>query len=133
MRKVNFPWLVPKTDEERVQNLIDELNEQIGKPAFITEKLDGSSITIFSNRGENGWETGICSRNLELKLDVENAFTSTVKKLAVIQKLQDFCMINNRQIALQGELIGVGIHKNKYKLADTDIRFFNVFDITEQK
>ncbi len=130
--KGEFPWFVPKTDEERVQNLLFELTEQLGQFAFVTEKLDGSSITVFSRKGEADWESGVCSRNLELKLDVENAFTSTVKKFSIIEKLEEFCKQNNRQIALQGELIGAGVHGNKYKLAATDVRFFKAFDISEQ-
>lgn len=131
--KGEFPWFIPKTDAERVQNLAIELAERIGKTAFGTEKLDGSSITIFSRRGENGWESGVCSRNLELKIDAENHVVSTVKRLSVIERLRDFCAVNNRQLALQGELIGAGIQGNKYKLAETDIRFFNIFDIAEQR
>lgn len=131
--KGEFPWFIPKTDAERVQNLVSELTENLGKNAFVTEKLDGSSITIFARFFESAWQTGICSRNLELKVEVENHFTATVKRLAVIEKLQEFCKTNNRSLALQGELIGVGMQGNKYKLAETTIRFFNVFDIAEQK
>lgn len=131
--KGEFPWFIPKTDAERVQNLVVELAEHIGQKAFATEKLDGSSITVFVRNIENGWENGVCSRNLELKIDVENHFVSTVKKLSIIEKLQNFCVAENRQIALQGELIGAGIQGNKYKLPETEIRFFNAFDITEQR
>lgn len=130
--KGEFPWFVPKTDAERVQNLTLELAAHLGKPAFATEKLDGSSITVFSRRGEDGWQTGVCSRNLELRTDVENAFVATVKKLSLIEKLQEFCLLNDRELALQGELIGAGIQGNKYKLPGTEIRFFNVFDIAGQ-
>ncbi len=131
--KGGFPWFVPKTDAERVQNLTEELGENLQKTAYVSEKLDGSSITVFCRQNDGNWETGICSRNLELKPDVANYFTDTVKRLEIREKLQSFCEENNRQIALQGELTGVGIQGNKYKLAETDIFFFNLFDIGEQK
>lgn len=131
--KGEFPWFIPKTDAERVQNLTLELAEQLGKTAFATEKLDGSSLTVFAQKSENGWNAGVCSRNLELKFEVENVFTSTVKRFSLLEKLQDFCLANDRQIALQGELIGAGVQGNKYKLSQTEIRFFNIFDIDEQK
>ena len=131
--KGEFPWFIPKTDAERVQNLTAELAEQIGNRAVATEKLDGSSLTVFARRGETGWDSGVCSRNLELKLDVENVFISTVKRFSILEKLQDYCMINNHQLALQGELIGAGVQGNKYKLPHTEIRFFNIFDITAQR
>lgn len=128
-----FPWFVPKTDAERVQNLVEELKDHLGETAYFTEKLDGSSITIFCRNDEGTWQTGVCSRNLELKLEVKNHFTDTVKRLNVIEKLQSFCEENERQIALQGELTGAGIQKNKYKLDETDIFFFNLYDISEGK
>ena len=34
-----------------------------------------------------------------------------------------------RNIALQGEIIGEGIQKNKYKIKDQEFRLFNIFDI----
>jgi RNA ligase (TIGR02306 family) len=131
--KGEFPWFIPKTDAERVQNLTFELAEQIGNHAFATEKLDGSSLTVFARLDETGWNAGVCSRNLELKLDVENVFISTVKRFLILDKLHEFCLANDRQLALQGELIGAGVQGNKYKLPATEIRFFNVFDITAQK
>lgn len=131
--KGEFPWFIPKTDAERVQNLAIELAEQLGKTAFATEKLDGSSLTVFARQSESGWDSGVCSRNLELKVEVENVFTSTVKRFSLLEKLQEFCLAQNRQIALQGELIGAGVQGNKYKLPQTEIRFFNIFDIVEQK
>lgn len=131
--KGEFPWFIPKTDAERVQNLIEDLESNAGQTAYLTEKIDGSSITIYCRLNENVWEAGVCSRNLELKLDVENYFTNTVRKLQIIEKLKDYCQTVNRQIALQGELTGIGIQGNKYKLEETNIFFFNVFDIREQK
>lgn len=131
--KGEFPWFIPKTDAERVQNLTLELAERIGSRAFATEKLDGSSLTVFARRDETGWNAGVCSRNLELKLDVENVFTSTVKRFLVLEKLNEYCLANERHLALQGELVGAGVQGNKYKLPATEIRFFNAFDITAQK
>lgn len=131
--KGEFPWFVQKTDAERVQNLLVELAENLGKTVYVSEKLDGSSITIFCRRDEGVWQTGLCSRNQELKIDGENHFTRTIRRLNVIERLEEFCRTTNRQIALQGELIGAGVQGNKYKLAETDIRFFNVFDIGEYK
>lgn len=129
-----FPWFIPKTDAERVQNLIEELAVHKGETAFVTEKLDGSSITIFCRQIENEqMQTGVCSRNFELRRDGESNFVSTVKRLQVMEKLQAFCETENRMLALQGELIGASVQGNKYKLPETTIRFFNVFDIANQQ
>lgn len=131
--KGDFPWFISKTDAERVQNLVEELQIHQHRTAYITEKLDGSSITIFCRKFENEWQTGVCSRNFELKLDAENQFVSTVKRLGILEKLVEFCQLNNLSLALQGELVGAGVQGNKYKFAATDIFFFNVFDIAENK
>lgn len=63
--KGSFPSFIPKTDEERVQNLEKEYNQLIFSSKhqlYVTEKLDGSSYTAYFNRGQ----FGVCSRNLEL-------------------------------------------------------------------
>ena len=124
----NFPSFIHKTDEERIQNLAKELkyNWQ-GKEVVITEKLDGSSITIYA-RVTGDSECGICSRNLDLKLEsTESHFIKT--GTPYLDKLVEYCTSNMRSLALQGEIIGPGIQGNPYKLDKHEIYFFNVFDI----
>ena len=73
--KGNFPSLIPKTDQERAQNLVKEIvaaNER-GTKFEITEKLEGSSMTCYLIDGE----FGVCSRNMNLKETAENAFWAT--------------------------------------------------------
>jgi RNA ligase (TIGR02306 family) len=61
-----FPNFVPKTDEERVQNLPNVLTHLSKNLLFeVTEKLDGTSATYFY--GGDKPEFGICSRNYWLK------------------------------------------------------------------
>ena len=91
----------------------------------VSEKLDGSSITIYYKDGL----VGVCSRNLDLKDEDQNTFWETAKKMQVPDKLLMF----GRNIALQGELIGPGIQGNSYKLADFEIRFFDIWDIDKQE
>lgn len=119
-----FPSFIPKTDEERIQNLSNEYHELKKYRYEVTEKLDGTSLTVFYKDGV----FGVCSRNLELKLDVENWYTSAALKNDLYNKLLDL----NRNIAIQGEIIGVGIQKNKYKLTDQKLYVFNIYDIDKQ-
>ena len=42
-----FPSAVPKTDQERAQNLSDKLNELSTHIYEVTEKLHGSSCTLW--------------------------------------------------------------------------------------
>lgn len=119
----NFPSEVPKTDEERCQNL--DYPKLKGLTYYITEKLDGSSVTIYLKDNE----FGVCSRNINLLESNTNTFWTTVRKLDIEKLLRDNGLNN---IVLQGELIGEGIQGNIYNLKGHDIRFFNVYDIEKR-
>jgi RNA ligase (TIGR02306 family) len=60
--KGDFPSFIPKSDETRVQVLQELLTEYKGTPCYVTEKIDGTSCTMFYRDRE----FGVCSRNLEL-------------------------------------------------------------------
>lgn len=121
--KGNFPSFIQKTDEERCQNLKKEYDgwKDSNEEFYVTEKLDGSSATFYYRDGE----FGICSRNLELERNEDNTFWKVAKELKIEEKLKEL----GRNISIQGELIGEGIQKNRYKIKGHTVRFFNVFDI----
>jgi RNA ligase. len=123
-----FPQFIPKTDETRVQVLQPLLTKYKGTKCYITEKVDGSSITIYLKDGK----FGVCSRNVDLKEEPGNAFWDTVRELGIEEKMREYA---NSKVnwALQGELLGEGIQGNKLKLKGHTIRFFNVFDIDTQE
>lgn len=122
--KGNFPSFLIKTDEERVQNL--EYYKLLEQEYYVTEKLDGSSITIYLKDDI----FGVCSRNLDLIEDENNTFWKTARGLDIESKLKQN---NLNNISLQGELIGEGVQGNKYKIKGHSIRFFNVFNIEKGK
>jgi len=116
-----FPGFIPKTDEERVQNLTDRYHEFLLEEFYVTEKLDGTSATYYLRDGD----FGVCSRGLDLLYKETNSFWKVAKNLNIEEKLRAV----NRNIAIQGELIGEGIQGNLYKLFGPTLRVFNVFDI----
>jgi RNA ligase (TIGR02306 family) len=120
-----FPSFIPKTDEERIQNLKEVYRELCTETYYVTEKLDGSSATFYST--EEGF--GVCSRNLELKETETNTFWVVARKLGLESKLRAI----GQGLALQGELVGPGIQGNPYKLKEPTVYFFSAFDITEQR
>ena len=122
-----FPSFLRKTDQERIQNIRQEVEDsyQIGKFFEVTEKLDGSSMTVFYLDGN----VGVCSRNLELKEDENNTFWKTAKSSGAIEALTQ----NAKNIALQGELVGPGIQGNSYGLAEHEYYIYDVFDIDNQE
>jgi RNA ligase (TIGR02306 family) len=99
----------------------------------ITEKLDGSSCTIYNkmNDPEVGVEHdfGVCSRNLDLKEDGNNSFWKVANKY----KLKEILHYLNLNLAIQGELIGESIQKNLYNLKGQELRVFDIYDIEKRR
>ncbi len=128
--KGTFPGFLVKTDETRVQVLQSVLSRYVGLPCYITEKIDGSSVTYYIKDGI----FGICSRNLELKLDdEENNKTNAYIKWAIENNIEQKLRKKNKNIAIQGEIYGNSICGNNLQLSGHDVRFFNVFDIDRCK
>src|SRR3990167_2933902 len=109
--KGSFPSFIPKTDEERIQNMSDVLCN-----FYVTEKLDGSSVTYFKKDGV----FGVCSRNLEL-LDNDGTQWKLARALNLLEMPDNF--------ALQGELVGEGVQKNPLKIKGHEVYFFNAYKI----
>jgi RNA ligase (TIGR02306 family) len=118
-----FPTKIPKTDQERIQNLTVELEEWKAKALSweVTEKLDGTSMTVYVD----GDDEGVCSRNLNLKENESNSLWRVAKSDQLIEKLRS----TGRNLAIQGELVGEGIQKNMYKLKGQHFFLFDVYDI----
>jgi RNA ligase (TIGR02306 family) len=147
-----FPTgLIPKTDQERIQNCFGEIQKRAKRfatekvwnagiqtleehpvvvpadfqePTYeVTMKLDGSSCTIFRWEGK----LRVCSRNLELKINDENKDNTFV---AMALKLGD-------QIpdgyAFQGEICGPGIQDNREGFKEHRFFVFDIFDIQEHR
>ena len=126
MAKSNFPSFLRKTDQERVQNI--DLSQLLGQQFEVTEKLDGSSMTIYYNEGE--W--GVCSRNIDLKLDQEgNTFVDMFSTL--LPQLQAGMPDDPPNFAIQGELIGGKIQGNPYKRTNFEFYVFSVYDIDNEE
>jgi RNA ligase (TIGR02306 family) len=147
-----FPTsLIPKTDQERIQNCFGEIQKRAKRfatekvwnaetetleehpvvvpadfkePTYeVTMKLDGSSCTIFRWEGE----LRVCSRNLELKINDENKDNTFV---AMALKIGDH--IPNG-FAFQGEIMGNGIQGNREGFNEHKFFVFDVFDIRNQE
>jgi len=129
--KGNFPSFIPKTDEERIQNLKKYVKNLEGEQVYITEKLDGSSFTCFyyKSKDQKTPEFGVCSRNLQLIESEENTFWQVARKLDLEEKIRG----TGEYIALQGELVGPGIQGNPYKLKEPTVYFFTAYDIDNEK
>ena len=119
MARGNFPALVPKTDQERIQNLTRSFEQYQLDSWSITEKLDGSSCTFYLD-DEDVFH--VCSRNLDLKEDEANSFWKVARKFQIEDIMRRNSMLG---MAIQGEMIGEGIQGNQYK---TQLDFY-VYDM----
>jgi RNA ligase (TIGR02306 family) len=102
------------------------LKRHRGKTFYVTEKLDGTSFTAFLRQGEYG----ICSRNLWMdEADESNVLVRVAKGLRLEEKLRVARERFGFDLAIQAELFGPGIQKNKYALSAVTPRVFSVLNV----
>lgn len=152
-----FPEFVRKTEETRVQKLGATINALQGYEVYITEKLDGSSMTL-------AWTADhkfmVCSRNCELRIHLpvkpwyqrawnwvfgikeceqENPRKGPFWQTVINQGLNTPYVMDlmlhyyPKGVAVQGELIGPSRNGNKHKLKEHEYHIFSVFDIEMQR
>jgi RNA ligase (TIGR02306 family) len=153
----SLPDLLPKTYLDRVQNIAKKLfnpdSNLHGLSWQETTKLDGQSMSVYFVRKDsrlfgklpemppdalanmpNG-RFGVCSRNVDVdendKKKAREYFWPLATRLGLRHKLNDL----NMDIAIQGEMVGCGIQKNREKLpqGERDFFVFSVYDIAEKK
>lgn len=123
-----FPSRVSKTDQERVQNLATEINEWLLDDALtweVTEKLEGSSCTFAWLEGD----LHVCSRNIDLMDADGNSLWSAARELNIAEKFS--AAFSGRSLALQGEIIGLGIQGNIYGLRAQKFFLFDIYDVDQ--
>lgn len=122
LAKGMFPTFIPKTDELNYQRHPELVEALHGKPFYITEKADGSSTTAYKYKGE----FGICSRNLELKKDMNNGYWRVAAAYELEEKLPE-------GLALQWETCGPKIQGNPMGLDGIDGFAFSAYNIEEKR
>lgn len=124
-----FPTFVPRTDEERIQNMPSVTERLIGQPVIITRKEDGTSITLCYCNGT----FIICTRNNAIDRKLEptpntRPYLDIAKKHDLEAKLK--AMVGESvNIAIQAELVGPKINGGKVKVKENELRVYNVWDI----
>ncbi|MBA4388271.1 MAG: RNA ligase (ATP) [Verrucomicrobia bacterium] len=121
--KGDFPSFIPKTDEQRIQSVPGVLERHKGRVFYVTEKVDGSSMTVYRREGV----FGVCSRNLDLLETAENALWKMARQLGLEEKLAALGF----DAAIQAELFGMGVQGNRYAREKAEIAVFNIFNIAE--
>lgn len=135
-----FPDFIKRTEENRIQNVLKQVKKWGSLPGevFICwEKLDGQSLTAYCIK-EKGlfsdkMKFGVCSRNIHYPESVDNNWWNYINETQIQRSLTDYCMANDVEYAIQGELIGEGIQGNKYNIQGRKLYLFSIWDIREQK
>jgi RNA ligase (TIGR02306 family) len=113
-----FPDGVPKTDEIRLQSALGVLDELRGHDFYVATKCDGASATYLRD-AQGGFVA--CSRNWMLKRG-----NNPVWRAAAHYRLEE---ILPPGFALQGEVCGPGIQKNRLGLQALELFVFNIYDV----
>lgn len=120
MARGAYPGWLPKTDQERIQNIRLVPGEYI-----VEEKMEGSSMTVFWHP-ETG--VGVTSRNINLKLDQEgNNFVNFAKASGLLDGVANMGEHLKNSLAVRMELCGPGIQGNIYNFQKTCAFIFDVF------
>ena len=121
----NFPGFIPKTDQERCQNLgVDIFVTNADSQYEVTMKMDGTSFTAYYRDGADG----VCGRNWELQVNDDNASNALVR-MFVDSGLQAALRELRLNYAVQGELMGPGIQANREAFTAARLFIFDIYDI----
>lgn len=124
----DFPHFIKKTNQERIQNVLEYFEIYKNVEFEETTKIDGSSMTVYYNNKKYG----VCSRNVdlgEISETIQNPFINAAEKYNLKKRLE----LYDKNIALQGELCGSGIQGNNEKLKELVYCIFNIYDIDNQR
>ena len=125
-----FPALVSKTDETRIQNVPDTLKYK--EPVVVTQKVDGASCTAVIER--TGFllpreKFTLASRNRSLP-EKDNSHYWRIAEEYDLQERMSLMLEewDSPWLAIQGEVAGPAIQGNPDKLKELDFFVFNIID-----
>ena len=130
---VGFPYWVSKTDEERIQNIPQVLNDFKDEVVYITEKVDYQSATFTGKMLSNTtpiigkylpkkFKFIVCSRNL-VNNDKSSLYWQIAEKYNFEKILKE-----NPTLTIQGEQGSSKVQGNKYNISEPKIWIFNIYD-----
>ena len=140
--KGGFPGYLAKTDETQAASIPDLFEGMSGMNVYVSIKLDGQSLTLAVHEGV----FTVCTRNQtvyrnkakrairELSPSTASRYKSPSPQAYVAARLDAPRRLARFDgVAVQGELCGPKIQKNKMGFADYGFFVFNVFDIARRR
>jgi len=123
-----FPiFLIPKTDEPRIQSEPRYLEVFKGKAYYACLKYDGTSSSFLLDQ-EKKDDLWVCSRNKLLPKAKKDAYCQIAEKYKLLEKL-----LKNPDLAIQGEVYGPGIQKNPFEIKDKCLAVFTIYSLSQKR
>lgn len=113
-------FLIPKTDEIRIQSALGCLQEMAGRDYYMTLKYDGSSATYLYHEDT----FLVCSRNFIKKPEPPNLFWQVAHDYELHKKLKRL-----PELAIQGEICAPGLQKNRLGVDRPTFVVFNIWHL----
>jgi RNA ligase (TIGR02306 family) len=136
----NYPVWCEKSDAERYQNFNRSIEPYLDDDWFLSIKIDGTSMTVFYEDER----VGVCSRNWEVKENDEgankwteeterpkatNIYWTAARKYGLLEKVKFIAkQLHVSKFAIQGEIVGPGIQKNKLGLTEQAFKAFDMYN-----
>ena len=130
-----WPEWIKKTDEDRIENVMFMLDDK--EPYVVTEKIDGTSTTVFLDLTGRKPDFGVCSRNVrQMDMNAKNFHSEEVGdnvywEMAIKYNMQD--ALNDiakrygyKRVVIQGETYGAKLQGDPLKLDDRRFAAFNL-------
>lgn len=130
--KGGLPYQIPKTDEERFENMIYKL--PYGEFVDIELKVDGQSCGYFYHNLDDKF--GILGRTLELHEIFDNNYTAHIARYDIKNKLVEYCKTHNVSLCIRGESYGLGIQgndNNPHSKGEKGWAMFSVYLLDEKQ
>jgi hypothetical protein len=125
-----FPEGVEKTDEIRIQNLVEDFEKWKGwgLEFSASEKVDGVSSSFVLDEND---KFHVCSRNYGLSKanPVGKVYWEIAEKYDmkhVLTDIRDTYYPNAKTVVIQGEILGKNIQGDKYHLPEHIIKVYNL-------
>lgn len=119
--KAGYPNWIIKSDEENIEACYDEISKYPDTEYIISEKIEGQATTLSIEKNK----LVVYSHNYRVNFGnwYEYATTNSIEA-----KLKRVCEeFNEKELAIQGELIGPGIQKNIYGRSNFELYLYGGF------
>jgi RNA ligase (TIGR02306 family) len=129
-----LPLGIPKTDEERWENMIPRL--PIGHLVDVTLKVDGQSWSAYYDVKTKTF--GVLGRTMEYKLmeGFTNPYIDQIARYDIQRKLTEYCELHQVSLCIRGESYGNGIQSfghNPHAQMKKGLALFGVWLIDERR